>query len=547
MKILFLMDSPEYLRFFDSVIEELAARGHEVSLAVGWEREKKPVGIGGLHVHVRNVRVVGVAPHVDGMWADIGFRLRGIMDFVRYLHPRFAAAPALRARMKRKVLPAAYGWLDWIPRLSPDSVRRVERALMACERAIPLSSQIVEFLREEAPDVLLVSPLVAAASPQVDWIKAARARGIRTAACIASWDNLTNKGLLRVEPDLVFVWNDAQKREAVEYHYLPAGKVVTTGAQPFDRWFTKRVTRDREAFCARVGLPDSTPFILYTASSTFISRSNVEVPFVRRWIAAVRASGNPILERINILVRPHPYNFHAWAADRLVDLPGISVFPTGGYNPVDEENRADFFDSLYHCQAVIGVNTSAMVEAAILGRPVFSMFAAEFSGTQEGTIHFHYLLPENGGFLRIASGFDEHVRQLAERLPDPEGSRAETERFVASFLRPHGLDRPATPILADAVEGLAAAPLPAPVSAFVVLLRPLLLLGALPQVVASWANRGHRKITNAVRRTRKTARRTRKGLRRAGRMASSHLRRRARLAGKQWQRVVGKPSRPWRD
>ncbi len=42
------------------------------------------------------------------MWGDVAHGLRGIMDFVRYLHPRFAAAPALRARMKRKVLPAAY-------------------------------------------------------------------------------------------------------------------------------------------------------------------------------------------------------------------------------------------------------------------------------------------------------------------------------------------------------------------------------------------------------------------------------------------------------
>ena len=43
--------------------------------------------------------------------------LRGVMDFVRYLHPRFAGAPTLRARIKRKVLPVAYHWLDAIPQL----------------------------------------------------------------------------------------------------------------------------------------------------------------------------------------------------------------------------------------------------------------------------------------------------------------------------------------------------------------------------------------------------------------------------------------------
>ena len=32
---------------------------------------------------------------------------------------------------------------------------------------------------------------------------------------VLSWDNLTNKGLIRVQPDQVFVWNEAQKAEAV--------------------------------------------------------------------------------------------------------------------------------------------------------------------------------------------------------------------------------------------------------------------------------------------------------------------------------------------
>ena len=86
------------------------------------------------------------------------------------------------------------------------------------------------------------------------------------------------------------------------------------------------------------------------------------------------------------------------------------------------------------------------------------MLAPEFAGTQEGTIHFHHLLPENGGFLRIAATLDEHVAQLADRLRHPESSRAETARFVSSFIRPHGVDRPATPLFADAIERLASSP-----------------------------------------------------------------------------------------
>src|SRR5256712_5751426 len=281
MKLLFLMDSPEYLRFYDSAIEELASRGHTVSLAVNNRSAKKPVGLEGLEALADRVRVLGVVPQHDGMWGEIAYGLRGVMDFVRYLHPRLAAAPALRSRIKRKVLPAGYHWLDRIPRLDAGAVRVIQRTLMAGDRAIPVSRAIATCLEEEAPDVLLVSPLVDAASDQVDWIKAARARGIRTAACIASWDNLTNKGSLRIEPDLVVVWNEIQAREAEQYHYIPRRKIVATGAQLFDRWFDKQLTRDRAAFCAHAGLPDTRPFLLFTGSSSFISESRAEVAFVR--------------------------------------------------------------------------------------------------------------------------------------------------------------------------------------------------------------------------------------------------------------------------
>lgn len=526
MKILFVWDSPEYLRFYDSAIEECAARGHDVAIAVINASLKKPVGLEGLQVYADRVRVLGLVPQHEGTWGAVSHGLRGVMDFVRYLHPRFAGATTLRARIKRKVLPAAYHWIDAISQLSASRVHSIERGLMAVERAIPVCRPVADFLREQAPDVMLVSPLIDAASEQVDWIKAAKACGIRSAVCIASWDNLTNKGLMRVEPDLVMVWNDAQKKEAHEYHYIPEARIVATGAQLFDKWFLKRPTRDRDAFCGRVGLPDDRPFLLFTGSSSFISESRAEVAFVRRWIAALRSSDDTRLRDVNVLVRPHPYNCHAWAAESLADLPGAVFYPRRGYNPIDVENRADFFDSIYHSAAVVGINTSAMIEAAIIGRPVFSMLAEEFAGTQEGTVHFHHLLPENGGCVRIASTIDEHVRQLSDRLRDPDAARAETQRFIGSFIRPHGIDRPATPVFVDAIERLAAAPAPAPEPppAWGFALRPLVLAAAVPGGIGAWLARPE-PLKTIRKRLQKFTYRTRK------------------TASKRWQKSVVKPLR----
>jgi hypothetical protein len=100
----------------------------------------------------------------------------------------------------------------------------------------------------------------------------------------------------------------------------------------------------------------------------------------------------------------------------------------------------------------VGVNTTAMVEAAIVGRTVLSVLADEFKDTQRGTLHFRYLLTEHGGFLRTAASLPEHAQQLAETLRAPEIGRAACARFVASFVRPAGLDLPATPILVEALE-----------------------------------------------------------------------------------------------
>jgi hypothetical protein len=479
MKILFLMDSPEYVRFYDSVIGELASRGHAVAIAVNNQRDKKPVGIEGLRTYADRVTVLGVVPEATGLWSHVAYKLRGTMDFLRFLHPSYAGAPALRARIKRKVLPRGYHWLDTIPHLTARTVRALERALMTADRAIPVEKSIIDFLRAQAPDVLLISPLVNAASDQVDWVKAANLCEIRTGVCIASWDNLTNKGLLRIEPDRVIVWNEAQRREAHEYHYIAMDKVAVTGAQLFDKWFEKRRTRERDAFCRGVGLPDESAFVLFTGSSSFISESSAEVAFVRRWISALRSSPHAELRNINVLVRPHPYNFHRWADDPVADLPRVAVYPPRSYNPVDAASRDDFFDSLFHCAAVVGINTSAMIEAAIIGRPVCSILAPEFARTQEGTIHFRHLLP--GGFLRLASTIEQHVEQLADCLRNPNVTRAETERFVASFVRPHDVTRPATPIFADTVEQLAHLPLRAAASPpLAAVVRLLLLAWAIP-------------------------------------------------------------------
>jgi hypothetical protein len=512
LRILFDVASPEYLRYYDSTMKLLADRGHRVVLAVNSLRERKHARLD--LIDDDRIEIAGVVPERGDAWMPLARAIRGTMDFVRYLDPRFAEAPILRNRMYRKVLPSWLRFLDRIPSLPEERVTHVLGALQNCERAVPVSSPMKAFLENQAPDVVLVSPLIDAASDQVDAVRAARALGIPVIAGIASWDNLTNKGHIRVEPDAVTVWNERQKREAIELHGVRPDKVIVTGAQLFDHWFERRPSQSRSEFCRMVGLPDDRPFVLFTGSSVFIARSEYEVPFVREWIEGLRASSDPRLRDLAVLVRPHPFNPEAWTSADLSALGPAAIYPRARYTPAAEEARATLFDSLYYCEAVVGINTSAMIEAAILRKPVFSILSPTFAGTQDGTLHFRYLRPENGGFVRVASSVAEHVDQLGTVLRDPAAVRGEIERFVGSFLRPHGTETACTPVLADAIERVAAqAPAAEPAAGSRLLRAALFPLAAMLSVTdaatapeAPSRTRGHSVRGNMGRAARRMAR-----------------------------------------
>ena len=443
------MHYPGYLRYFDSVIRMLAARGHHVDLVFD-SPEKQAEGTEALADMEGSVEVLGRMPGRGGMWAMVAGAIRGTMDYARYLHPAFADTPYLRDRM-RMALPPIFGFLGRRPTSSIAFVNRLTRVFATCEKAVPSSRRVENLIRSRKPDAVLVTPLVTDQSPQVDVIKSAQALGIPAALCVASWDHLTTKGLIRVDPDLVSVWNEQQKAEALAYHSTNPDTIVVTGAQPFDRWFERRPT-PREEFCQKVGLPADQPIVLFVGSTKSISAPNAELQFVRRWVAALRA--HPSLSAVSILIRPHPFNSGHWSEQDLADLPNVAVYPHWA-NPVNEADRQDYFDSLYHSEVVVGINTTAMIEATIVGRTVHSVLADEFKDTQGGTLHFRYLLAENGGFLRVGANLAEHAAQVAETLAAPGIGRDACARFVRTFVRPHGVDVPTTPILVDALERLA--------------------------------------------------------------------------------------------
>ena len=462
MRILFVMRHGGYVRNFEWVLRLLAERSHHVHL--GFERSRVEgmaarLERGGrefslperLRLETDNAVASEIVPTRDDRWQPIAFGLRQSVSYLRYLTPAYRDAAKLRARWARGT-PRSIVRLSHLPGFrSREGLAVLERVLRGAERLVPRSKEIDEHLRTGAFDLVVVTPLVDGPS-QHDWLRSARALGVPAVLAVASWDNLTNKGVMFDRPVRTYVWNEIQRREAVELHGLDPDAVIAVGAHSFDHWFEWQASTSREDFCTRVGLDSARPFLLYVCSSGFITSD--ERPIIERWLGALRADTE--LADVGVLVRPHPTKGSIWQENPLIGLPNVAVWPPEGADPTDEQSRAAYYDSMYHAAVVVGANTTALIDAAIVGRQTFSIVLPELRGAQEETLHFHYLLPENGGALIVAGSLDEHVAQLREAIfssPPGDGWR---ERFLTGFVRPHGLHEPAAPGLVGDLEALVA-------------------------------------------------------------------------------------------
>lgn len=474
MKLLFSMRHFGYVRYYESALAQLAAGGHDVVVAAE-QRELGPgFDLAQLTARVPAVRWIETPEPDPTPWPVLARCVRSWLDFLRFSDAVYEQAPKYRQRVEDR-MPRS---LRALARLSAGlgiwATRGVAGALRAIERALPGNPAIDQFLDDQQPDLVLLTPLLYLGSWQGDILKSAKAQGRKTALCIASWDHLSSKSFIRELPDRVFVWNDTQRHEALTLHRVPADRIVVTGAQCFDHWFGRPPSRTRTEFFDRVGLPGDRPMLLYVCSALLVN-SPPEPELVKAWIQHVRESRQPALREAAILVRPHPARVNEWAA---VDwsFENVAVW---GSNPVDAAGKDDYFDSLYYSTAVVGVNTSAFLEAAIIGRPVLTVIVPEFRDNQEGTLHFKYLTEASGGVLRVARDFTEHIAQLEEENAVNAPPSARHQAFVAAFVRPRGLDRSANDVFVSEVERLLADAAPTPSerqarrSLWVPLLRPL--------------------------------------------------------------------------
>jgi hypothetical protein len=448
MRILFAGRSVYHFSYYRSVLESLRRSGHDLALRFDerWSEGNSEVSL--QEFLVRH-------PEVSWRWSETRkdrlreplFALRELRSYGSYLR-RSEQSSYYLDRWRRYLTPAFRRVDNWTVGRWLFQRQLLSGAIAGLESMMPAAKNVVADLRSVAPDVVLVSPANMRFTEEIEYVKGAQRLGIPTAALVLSWDNMSTKGLISVRSDLLLAWNRAHAAEAVAYHGIAKDRILLTGAPFFDKWFDRNEhVMERPEFLRSAGLPDDAPFVLYLGSSRNIAKDE-------SWLVAElleRLGHSATLGTANVMVRPHPANAKPFM-ELAQSNPRVVVWPPAGQLPESGGMQADFRNSVQHAAAIIGVNTTAMIDALILGRPCIALVTEQYEKTQTRAQHFRHLLDSEA--LHVARTTGDAVAQL-EAVAAGRDDRAEARQaFLAEFVRPQGMEINAGELVAAAVAEL---------------------------------------------------------------------------------------------
>jgi hypothetical protein len=203
-----------------------------------------------------------------------------------------------------------------------------------------------------------------------------------------------------------------------------------------------------------IGIPPGEKYVLWCCSSVLIASE--EQALISRVSEELSRDGRAVSARL--VVRPHFQNLAKWKRWLAKEKRDIHLWP----HPDDLQSfevpvfHQDFFDALHYSKAVIGINTSAFLEAAVVDKPCLTILTEEFSDTQTALPHFQHL--RTAGFLQCASDVPGLLREIDHVLDGHDPFAGRRRGFAQEFLRPNGRAIPASLVLADAIEKLGKLP-----------------------------------------------------------------------------------------
>tara|TARA_B100001971_G_scaffold28569_1_gene22917 strand:- start:183 stop:1610 length:1428 start_codon:yes stop_codon:yes gene_type:complete len=443
MKILFVINQRyTYFSYFESAIRSLLDKGHTIELHLYQEHSnKRQLALDNFLEEGMNMRVCW-APERDDIWRR---PIQFVRDLIHYSfiisqshQDEYHVALYLNRLTTNRILKLLFS-LSIVKLIIKQQLMKKLFSFLSSS-VFSLNKDVIESIRHFEPDIILVTPVNFTQPDELDYLEAARACGIKTVIPVYSWDNLAFKGSLQFVPDWLFVWNEHQMNEAIEYHNVPKEKVVIIGSTVFDKWFhLEDYLLTREELFNRFNFDPAKNYAVYLGNAPHVGAENEKLNN-QSWLPlkiseAMLNSSDSRINELNLIVRPHGGN-----QDDFKNIKGdnITLWLRDEVLPESEDSFKMYASALYYATCTIGLNTTAMVDSVLTGTPTITMIIDEYKNSSTLSATYFMKILEYD-IYNIANDIDSCIRLIKSFMEGINPKETNRERFLESFARPRGL------------------------------------------------------------------------------------------------------------
>lgn len=284
-----------------------------------------------------------------------------------------------------------------------------------------------EYFDKYNPDLVIAAHLFD--DIEVDFVREAKRRGIRTLGFINSWDKLTARCMIRLLPDKMIVYNNVVKNEALKYADMKEENVIVTGIPQYDIHINRKPL-SRGEFFAKKGLDQNKKLIVYAPMGKTFSDTDWDI------IDLLRESiEDNQIKNAQLLVRFQPNDF--FDEDELKKRPGLIYDRPGirfsSKRGVDWDMTFDdikhLSDTLANMDVLVCYASSMSIDAAIFDKPVINI---------NFEIKKHKLMSKAPTYFYKMEHYEKALRSGGIRLVN---SKAELLDWINKYLSNPSIDK----------------------------------------------------------------------------------------------------------
>ena len=247
----------------------------------------------------------------------------------------------------------------------------IEWFVFNCVRITERNAFLTSDLKSKSVDYLMVlnpfwveEPLVA--------IEAKKLK-IPVISIIPSWDNITTKSRMLYKSNFYGVWSSVRIQELNKYYpYTLKAKNFIFGTPQYDVFSNKDFIMDKKDFNNQYQLNENLPLLLYTLGSPLFITSEIDVclKFCKF------ASDNGLLDKFQILVRPHPIkDFSEYIPmfknidERIKIQSEVQTSSAIKHRFMNKNMLKNWVSTFYYSDIIVATSSTTLLDAAMLNKP----------------------------------------------------------------------------------------------------------------------------------------------------------------------------------